>query len=326
MSCGCPDNACACVLVSPDNSIAIAGAGTNGNPFTLEANLATNDTDTIAFTGGGSGASPLEADVIIDPDADNQLTATIDGLFVPDPTVAVTLNEGAVIGDRPQLNFIEGSNVSIVIADDPGDDEVDITISASISAGAIFVDDTVWIDLEGDGSIGDPITATIIDGSVGPEKLAPVSAKAYSSAAFNVSNNTERFIPFDAELYDDASIHDNAVSNHRFTAPTTGRYRFEGHLVLDLDTPFDGTDYRLLRMYKNDTGGFLGANEICRTSGPASSGNDWAGHIFWEGELVAGDHVEISAFQSSGGALAATVGVTGTAGEPYTWGILSRIA
>ena len=50
--------------------------------------------------------------------------------------VEVTKNSGAVIGTRKTLNFIEGSNVTLTIADDSIDGEVDITIAATVAAGA----------------------------------------------------------------------------------------------------------------------------------------------------------------------------------------------
>jgi hypothetical protein len=40
-------------------------------------------------------------------------------------------NSGSNVGTRPRLNFIEGNNVTITMADDSGDDEIDITISST---------------------------------------------------------------------------------------------------------------------------------------------------------------------------------------------------
>jgi hypothetical protein len=45
--------------------------------------------------------------------------------------VTIRKNSGANIGSRPRLNFIEGSNITLTIADDNVDNEIDITISAS---------------------------------------------------------------------------------------------------------------------------------------------------------------------------------------------------
>ena len=49
--------------------------------------------------------------------------------------LVVRQNSGADVGQRPRLNFIEGANITLTIADDAGDDEVDITIASSGGAG-----------------------------------------------------------------------------------------------------------------------------------------------------------------------------------------------
>lgn len=45
--------------------------------------------------------------------------------------VRVVKNSGAVVGTRPELNFIEGSNITLTIADDVGNNQVDITVASS---------------------------------------------------------------------------------------------------------------------------------------------------------------------------------------------------
>jgi hypothetical protein len=45
--------------------------------------------------------------------------------------VAVNKNSGATVGTRRRINFIEGSNVTLTVADDAGSEEVDVTIAAS---------------------------------------------------------------------------------------------------------------------------------------------------------------------------------------------------
>jgi hypothetical protein len=42
---------------------------------------------------------------------------------------------GTIIGVKRAINFIEGTNVTLTIVDDPTNNEVDITISSSGSGG-----------------------------------------------------------------------------------------------------------------------------------------------------------------------------------------------
>ena len=49
--------------------------------------------------------------------------------------VAVNKNSGATIGTRRRINFIEGSNVTLTVTDDPTNEEVDVTIASTVSGG-----------------------------------------------------------------------------------------------------------------------------------------------------------------------------------------------
>lgn len=58
----------------------------------------------------------------------SQLDAKIAG-------VEVVKNSGTIVGTRKQLNFIEGTNVTLTVADDAGNNQVDITIAATGGGG-----------------------------------------------------------------------------------------------------------------------------------------------------------------------------------------------
>lgn len=51
--------------------------------------------------------------------------------------VAVNKNSGATVGTRRRLNFIEGSGITLTIADDAGNEEVEVTIASSGSGHVI---------------------------------------------------------------------------------------------------------------------------------------------------------------------------------------------
>jgi hypothetical protein len=48
-----------------------------------------------------------------------------------DVSVSLRKNSGAVVGTRPQINLIEGLNITLTMTDDGVSDEVDVTIAAS---------------------------------------------------------------------------------------------------------------------------------------------------------------------------------------------------
>ena len=70
--------------------------------------------------------------------ADEISVAGLSGQTADPQTVEVVKNSGAVVSTRPQLNFIEGANVTLTIADDAGNDQADITIA---SAGGVAAHD-----------------------------------------------------------------------------------------------------------------------------------------------------------------------------------------
>lgn len=78
----------------------------------------------VTLTDGGAGGNAT-----IDFDE----TATLGN----NARVAVSKNSGATVGTRRRLNLIEGSNITLTIADDPGNEEVDVTIAASGGGGGL---------------------------------------------------------------------------------------------------------------------------------------------------------------------------------------------
>lgn len=68
---------------------------------------------------------------------------------------------GTLVGTRRKINFIEGSNVTLTIADDSGNEEVDVTIAASGGGGGGGTTGTTEVDF---GSSGSTDTTVVITG------------------------------------------------------------------------------------------------------------------------------------------------------------------
>lgn len=76
--------------------------------------------------------------------------------------VNVRKNSGADVGARRRLNFIEGSNVTLTVADDGAGEEVDITIAAAAAGGTVNIDDNdVAQGVAGTLDFGNGIVATV---------------------------------------------------------------------------------------------------------------------------------------------------------------------
>lgn len=78
--------------------------------------------------------------LVTDGGANNPVTlSVIDNSSIQ--KVEIVKNSGAVIGTRKQLNFIEGVGITLTIADDGGNDQVDITIDAATAVGYTTIED-----------------------------------------------------------------------------------------------------------------------------------------------------------------------------------------
>jgi hypothetical protein len=141
-------------------SIASGVVATDGLPSTSGVTpgyVVTWDGSTVVWAagGGGGGGAPTGAQYIVAA-SDATLTAERVGTDTTTITwdfgtagqaklnavantsvqkIEVVKNSGAVVGTRKQLNFIEGSNVTLTIADDGVNDQVDITIASSGGGG-----------------------------------------------------------------------------------------------------------------------------------------------------------------------------------------------
>ena len=94
---------------------------------------------------------------------------------------------GTLIGTRKRINLIEGSNVTITVADDSGNDEVDVTIASTGSGGATNINDLgdVTITTAADSHIlqyssGQWINRTLLAADIPTLSLANTFAAAQS--------------------------------------------------------------------------------------------------------------------------------------------------
>ena len=119
-------------------------------------------------------------------------------------------------------------------------------------------------------------------------------------AAQSIPSGTSTAIEFDTELSNDAGLW-SASANTRFTftAATAGKYLFTGSLR------FAGAagGVRSVSVRVN------GTTDLAVSSIPVDSSSDTAGNAVGFRDMVAGDYVELRAFQNSGGSINVNFGM-----------------
>jgi len=111
--------------------------------------------------------------------------------------VEVSKNSAAAVGTRKTLNLIEGSNITLTIVDDPGGDEIDVTIAA---AGTVFeafdIQQTVVTDDTSTTGLADVVNVTEAGKliSVGMIVTGNLSGNVISTLDITIDGGTTRTI------------------------------------------------------------------------------------------------------------------------------------
>ena len=129
-------------LTGPAAGITVTdGNGVSGNPTLALANdlaaleglsstglVARTATDTMAVRTltAGTDVSVSNGDGV-----SGNPTVSLPSTVTTNARVAVSRNSAATTGTRRRINFIEGSNVTLTVTDDSGNEEVDVTIASS---------------------------------------------------------------------------------------------------------------------------------------------------------------------------------------------------
>jgi hypothetical protein len=159
--------------------------------------------------------------------------------------------------------------------------------------------DTSFVDLKGGttGQVLSKASGTDLDFSWStPSSPTFVGVILNSNLTFQPANNTITKIPFNLEIVDTNTFHDNSTNNTRITIPSgkAGKYLFTGAGYWDTNGTTFAVGERTGYLYKNNTqvGVFLQQK---------ASANVYLGHV-WSVilDLAEGDYVEFAVLQNSG--------------------------
>lgn len=182
-----------------------------------------------------------------------------------------------------------GIHLSGVVATD---NKTTKTQSYGVSCSANVTNCTINGDLRGNLT-GEANLALGTNNQYRPSRF--IGASVGLSASISLSNTTTTLVTWTAETHDVDALHSLVSNTTRLTIPAglAGKYRVSVNGVFDNSA----TGTRLVRILKN-------GSSLTRSGGAASSaGIGLAMNPTWVGDLVAGDYIEVDAYQDSGGAL-----------------------
>lgn len=151
------------------------------------------------------------------------------------------------------------------------------------------------------------VTATIMNGTTGVKGaldfiLSPPRCLVYQTATSSTTNGASTVITFDTEQYDTDTMHSTSTNTGRITATTTGLYTVFGQVCM----ASNATGTRTLSLVKNGTTTVSNARlqSVIATNAYIDLEVDV--------QLTAGDYVELTMLQTSGGALSTVAGLGNT--------------
>lgn len=128
--------------------------------------------------------------------------------------------------------------------------------------------------------------------------IDPPAASVFNSAVQSISNNTTTALTANSENFDNASMHSTSVNTARITITTAGRYLFLATVLF----ANSATGYRRVSFRVDGAtayGGISGLVDAANVGARITAGRSLV--------LTAGQYVEVTCLQTSGGALDATL-------------------
>jgi hypothetical protein len=176
---------------------------------------------------------PVRAEKLINqvPGAALPPTGNTGSGYTPDPDavtrVDVRKNSTGSVFSRRRLNLIEGSNVTLTVADDSGNEEVDITIAASGGGSALTIEEV-------DGS--PTVSATTLkfpNGTLGVVGTVATYTPA-GGGSLEVNDGTTTVTPVSVIVFPSGTITDNGSGEAEYT-PAGGGSSFDNPMTAEGD-------------------------------------------------------------------------------------------
>lgn len=173
---------------------------------------------------------------------------------------------------RSRLNLIEGTNVTLTVADDPTNGEIDVTIAASGGGGGGTVTDVSVVTANGiSGSVATSTTTpaiTLTLGDINPSKInvgTPDPMTVHGAAVTaQIQNNSDTQAIQESHTHSatatSAAIYYGARSRGTTASPTI--VQSGDYIRIDSAVGYDGVDYEAVGYTAWLVGGTPGSNDM----------------------------------------------------------------
>ena len=136
--------------------------------------------------------------------------------------------------------------------------------------------------------------ASFLRGDSSWQKVAQdLGCRVRKSANQSIPNATVTTVTWDTEDYDTDTMHDNVTNNTRLTIQTAGKYL----IVAQSNWASNNTGTRIARIRKN------GVDYLASFEQPSNLANEASAAVSLVANFIAGDYLEFTVYQDSGGAL-----------------------
>ena len=145
-------------------------------------------------------------------------------------------------------------------------------------------------------NVGDVLTASDMNTYQRDNIVAlrnPPTCRVYNDAAISINNTTTTILTLNSERFDTDAMHNTSTNTSRLTCVTAGVYLIHGHVRF----ASNNTGHRIAGIRLN------GSTQIANQKTEAVQGTTTVLSVATVYKLSVADYVELTAYQSSGGAL-----------------------
>lgn len=238
-----------------------------------------------------------------DGGADEISVTGLSGLLADVQTVGVRKNSTGTVFTRQQLNFIEGTNITLTVADDAGTPETDITITASGGSGDITAVGPMYAsgDAFTDGVATSGTTFIVIEGSsVNTAEFNLIAPTADPASDINITfpSATATLATLDlTETFQNKTLTSPIINTPSIVGTASFSNTSAASVFRMYENDLAGTDYVAIQAPNDVTSTYTLTLPVAQGGASTFLQNNGSGTLSWTSaitSLTAGNYIDVS--------------------------------